>query len=128
MRDAILVRQFFQLAIGGALLADAGRGMVGDQHLQQSLARLADRLAVSAHHHAGIGGADAGGGVRALVDIHHAHAADADRRFVLLVAKNRNVDAVHARGIENRGAGGNGDFFAVNGEGDGAGRGTRMGH
>ena len=128
VRDAIIMRQFFQFAIGGALLADARRGMVGDQHLQQSLARLAHRLAVSADHHAGIGAADAGGGVGALVDIHYAHAANADGRFILLVAKNRNVDAVHARGIENRGAGGNGDFFAVNGEGDGTGRCARIGH
>ena len=62
--------------------------------------------------------ADAGGGIDARADIDHADAADADRIFVLLVAERRDRDAVHARSIEDRRAGGDGDGKAVDGERD----------
>ena len=62
--------------------------------------------------------ADARGGVDTGADVDHADAADADRVFVLLVAEGGDGDAVHARGIEDGGAGGDGHGKAVDGEGD----------
>ncbi|GBD42222.1 hypothetical protein HRbin39_01611 [bacterium HR39] len=51
-------------------------GLVGQQQLEDQLARPPRPLARRAHHHARLGPADAGGGERALaLDLHHAGAA-----------------------------------------------------
>ena len=44
------------------------------------------------HRHAGLNLPNAGRGIDALPDIHHANAADSDRIFVLLVAERGNGD------------------------------------
>ncbi len=50
------------------------------------------------------------------------NAADAHGRFVLLVAQRGNGDVVHARGVEDGRSRRHGDFLAVDGEFDEAGR------
>ena len=64
----------------------------------------------------GFGGPHAGGRKDARAHVHHAHAADADGIFVLLVAKRGNGDAVHARGVEDGRARGHADLAAVDRE------------
>src|SRR5260370_176545 len=65
---------------------------------------------------------DTGARVLAGSCVHDAEAADADGSLVLQMAKRGDVDAVHARGIEDAGAGGYADGTAVESDVDHSGR------
>jgi hypothetical protein len=87
--------------------------VIGHHEFQESFARAQDFFRIGDDFHAGLDGADTGGGEDARAGVHDAEAADADRSLVLKVAKRWNVDAVHARGIEDGRASGNADGLTV---------------
>ncbi len=116
LRDAFQARQRFQFAIVRLALPRARAGMIGHQHFHQRPARARHFFGVGGDHHFVFGGPHAGSRQNAAAHIHHAHAAHAHRRFVLLMAQRRNRDAVGARGVEHRGAFGNRNLQTVDGE------------
>src|SRR6267142_6797725 len=61
-------------------------------------------------------------GENARAGVHHAEAADADGCLILQVAKYGDVDAVHARGVENARASGYTDGLVVESDVDHSGR------
>ena len=98
------------------LLAHAGRGVVREHQLVERFADCDDGLGVGVDDHAGLGLEDAGGLEGALADVAEADAADADGGLVLLMAERGDGDAGDARGVEDGGAVGDGDFMVVDGE------------
>ncbi len=115
--DAFQAGQRFQLAIVRLPLPGAGTGMIGHQHFHQRAAGALHSFGIGVDHHVVFRGPHAGSGQYAsLLNIHHADAAHAHGRFVLLMAQSGNRDAVGARGIKNRGAFGDRDLEAVDGE------------
>ena len=116
LRDAFQAGQRFQLAIVRLPLPRARAGMIGHQHFHQRPARARHLFGVGGNHHVVFGRPHAGSRQNAAADIHHAYAAHAHRRFVLLMAQRGNRDAVGARGIEHRGAFGDRNLQAVDGE------------
>src|SRR5271156_5202055 len=114
--NLLLLGQRFQLAIARLPFARARAGMIGHQQLNQRVPRALHSLGGSVHHHARLYGANARCRVHARAHVHHAHAANADGLFVLLMAQRGDADVVHARGVEYSGSGGDRDFPSVNRE------------
>ncbi len=96
--------------------------MIGHHELKEGFARAQDFFGIGDDLHAGLDRADARGGEDARAGVHDAEAADADGSLVLQMAKRGDVDAVHARGIEDAGAGGYADGTAVESDVDHSGR------
>jgi len=92
--------------------------MVGHQEFDQRVAGGEHAVGRGLNFHSVFCGADAGCGVDTGADVDHTDAADADWVFVLLMAEGGDGDAIHARGIEDGGTGGDDDGEAVDGEGD----------
>src|SRR4029077_12935247 len=80
------------------------------------LAGRPDGSRIGLHYHPGIHLPYAGGGISPRLYVHHAHATDRYRGFVLLVAKHRNWNSVSARRVKNCGARGHGDRLTINGK------------
>ena len=116
LTDAFQARQRFQLAIVRLALPRARAGMIGHQHFHQRAARAHHFFGVGGNHHVVFRRPHAGSRQNASAHIHHAHAAHADRRFVLLMAQRGNRNAVGTRGVEHRGAVGHRNRQAVDGE------------
>jgi hypothetical protein len=96
--------------------------MIGHHELKEGFARAQNFFGIGDDLHAGLDRANAGGGEDARASVHDAKAADADGSLVLQMAEGGDVDAVHARGIEDAGAGGNADGTAVESDVDHSGR------
>jgi len=92
--------------------------MVGHQEFDQRVAGGEHAVGRGLNFHSVFCGADAGCGVDTGADVDHADAANSDWVFVLLMAEGGDGDAIHARGIEDGGTGGDGHGKAVDGEGD----------
>src|SRR6185436_9748622 len=90
------------------------------EELEDHLAAVPDPLGIGLHLHPGL---DLAGARRhehpRARDLDDADAADVDRRQVLEVAEGRRVDALGARGIEDRRAGGDADRDAIDRQLDG---------
>jgi hypothetical protein len=80
--------------------------MIGHQEFKEGFARAQNFFRIGDDFHAGLDRPDAGGGENASAGIHYAETADAHGGLILQMAKRGNVDAVHARGIENASASG----------------------
>ena len=102
--------------------------MIGHHELKEGFARAQNFFGIGDDLHAGLDRADAGSGEYARAGVHNAEAADADGSLILNVAKRGDVDAVHARGIEDAGAGGHADGLAVESDVDHPGRCGGGGH
>ena len=102
--------------------------MIGHQQFKKRFARIHYFFRVGDNFHAGFDRADAGGGKYTGPGVHNTEAADADGCLVLKMAKRGDIDAVHARGIENARAGGYADGLAVEGYVDKAQRCGCSGH
>ena len=87
--------------------------MVRHHQFQNSFARRQNFFRIRDHLHAGFDRANAGSGEHARAGIHDAKPADAHGSLALQMAKCGNVEAVHARGIENTRACGHADGLAV---------------
>jgi hypothetical protein len=92
--------------------------MIGHHEFKENFTCAQNFLGVGDDFHAGLDRPDAGGGENASAGIHYAQAADADGCLILKVAKRGNIDAVHARGIEDARVGGYADGLAVDGDVD----------
>src|SRR5271168_975298 len=90
--------------------------MIGHQQLNQRVPRALHSVGRGVHHHARFHGTNARCRVHARAHVHHTDAANADRLFVLLMAKRWDRDVMHPRRIENRRSGRDRDFFSVNRE------------
>ena len=125
--DAGLSGEGFEFAIGGALLAGAGGGMVGHQEFEKSFARGEDFFGAGADLHARFDWTHAGSAEHTRARVHDAKTADADGGLALKMAESRDGDAVDAGGVEHSSAGGNLDGFAVDGELNELGRAAHLG-
>ena len=106
-------RERLQFAVAGILLARAKGRVIGHHEFKESFACAQNSFRIGDDFHAGLDRPDAGGGEDARTGVHHAEAADADGGLILQMAKRGDVDAVHARRIEDASAGGYADGLAV---------------
>src|SRR5207248_2804323 len=98
---AVRLGQSLQLAVLRMLLAGTWTGMVRHQKLDQSFACSHHVWRVGLHHHSRFGLANTRGSENASAYINHANAAYTHRRFVLLMAKSGDRNAMHPRRIED---------------------------
>ena len=81
--------------------------MIRDQQLQKRTPHVLHILSAGLHLHSRFNQTNAGGGINSLTNVHDAHATNADRLFILLMAKSGNGDAAFLSSFEDRG------FFAL---------------
>ncbi len=112
----------FQFAVAGIPLARARRRAIGHHEFKERVARAQNFFGIGDDFHAGLDRADARSGEDARAGVHDAEAADAHGSLVLQMAKCGDVDAVHARRIEDASAGGHADGLAVESNVDHSGR------
>ncbi len=102
---AFLEGVVLELALARLVADRAVERVVGQEELQDALARLLRGRAVDVHHLAVGHGGDAGGHqLGRLLDLHQAHAADGRRRQRRVIAVVRDEDAGLLGGLDDRGA------------------------
>ena len=92
--DSSFLRERFQFAIAGILLACARCGVIRHQKFQQSPARGQNFLRIRLHLHAGLDRPHTSSAKHTGTGIHYAQPANAHRRLTLQMAKSRNRDAI----------------------------------
>src|SRR4051795_4519968 len=120
--DVVLADVDEQLVVRGLgllrILLD--RRLVDEQQLGELAAVAVELGRGGADLHPVLARAHARGGVDARADVDDAHAADADGVVALVVAQDRDLDALVLGGLPDRRALGNADLAAVDREADGA--------
>jgi hypothetical protein len=91
--------------------------MVAEEHLQGGFAGLGDLRGLGGDDHAfGYRGGTGSLKLRHLLDTHDAHTASSLERETGIVAESRDLDAGGLAGLNEEGACGSGELFAVYGE------------
>src|SRR3954454_11086328 len=127
-QDALLLRHVVladvdqQLVVRGLRLLGVllDRRLVDVEQLRELRPVALELRRVGADLHVVLARAHARGGVDAGADVDDAHAADADGVVALVVAQDRDLDALVLGGLPDRRALGNADLAAVDREADGA--------
>ncbi len=96
--------------------------MIRHHQFEQRLARAQNFFGIGDDLQTGLDRSNAGCRENARASVHDAETADPDRRLILQMAERGDVDAVHARGVENARTGGHADGLTVNRDIDKAGR------
>ncbi len=113
---AQLQRQLLQFAVLATHAAEALFIVVGENQLQNHLARLAYLGRVGAHHHAVARLQHAGRLQGAAAGVHHAHAAGANLVQILEEAQRGDTDLGLTRCLQHRGALGHNHLHVVDGQ------------
>ena len=106
-----------QFAFAARVAYRAIERMIAEQHLEHRFASLANFLIIGGDGHGFADDRGAGGlQLRHFLDLHQAHAASALQREIGVIAKGGHFDADRLAGLDEQGAGGRGNFLAVDRE------------
>src|SRR5690606_30489269 len=113
-RGPVLERIVLQRALAAFVAHRAVQRVVEQEKLQHALAQVPDEVRLGADHQA-VGGLHGAGGDRLALalHLHQAHAADAHRIQLVVVAEHRNFDARLRRRLHQAHAFGHFNFYAV---------------
>ena len=114
---AVLEGHVLQLALTAGIADWAVKRVIAEQQLERGLASLRNLGGLGLHHQAfsdrgGAGGLELGH----FFDANDAHAAGGLQRETWVVAEGGDLDTVRLAGVDEQGARGGGQLFAVYGE------------
>jgi hypothetical protein len=102
LRDAVGGGKEFEFTVLRMDVAGTGRRMVRHEQFYDRFPYICHLGGIGGDNHLIFGRPDAGGGENPPPSLNYANAADADRRFILLVTQGWDGNAVQTSGIEDR--------------------------